>query len=334
MSRHILTKLFAFIVVILSVWCVYAVPLVQNVTAKQRFPWNGLVDITCTVTGIDGTTNGFEFSLATVIPDSGDVRKVLHYWVLQGGVRYGDCSAHTNGNYRLLWDAQADLGQVIYSNLVVRVTLLGKRDKVQLWEGGPYWAVMNIGAEMPWESGYYFWWGDTVGYKREGEAWVASDGSSMNFSFDSSNTPSYGNIDAQQSEGWMTADRVLVPWHDAAQVQWGCWWRMPTSQELDDLNNNCDWTYTTTNGVFGYVVRGRGNYASTSIFLPCAGYGSGTSLASGLRSGGFYWASTSIGDAYSHYLYFDSGCIDTHGYSFKSYRYFGCCVRPVQGFTK
>ena len=63
---------------------------------------------------------------------------------------------------------------------------------VQLWKDGPYWAETNIGAENPWDYGYYFWWGDTIGYKRENGAWVASDGSSSNFSFDMANTPTYG----------------------------------------------------------------------------------------------------------------------------------------------
>ena len=63
---------------------------------------------------------------------------------------------------------------------------------VQLWEGGPYWADRNIGAENPWDYGYYFWWGDTVGYKFENGVWMASDGSSQNFSFDETNTPTYG----------------------------------------------------------------------------------------------------------------------------------------------
>ena len=40
--------------------------------------------------------------------------------------------------------------------------------KVQLWAGGPYWAETNVGAEEPWEYGFYFWWGDTVGYRRVG----------------------------------------------------------------------------------------------------------------------------------------------------------------------
>ena len=30
---------------------------VTDVAAKQRYPWNGLVDITCKVTGIDGETS-------------------------------------------------------------------------------------------------------------------------------------------------------------------------------------------------------------------------------------------------------------------------------------
>ena len=50
-----------------------ATPTVSNVTAKQRFPWNGLVDIFCTVSGIDGTTNGLKFVVAAVMPDSSDV---------------------------------------------------------------------------------------------------------------------------------------------------------------------------------------------------------------------------------------------------------------------
>ncbi len=37
---------------------------------------------------------------------------------------------------------------------------------VQLWVNGPYWAECNVGAITPEEYGYYFWWGDTVGYKR------------------------------------------------------------------------------------------------------------------------------------------------------------------------
>ncbi len=226
--------------------------------------------------------------------------------------------------------------------------------KVQLWQGGPYWADTNIGAEKPEDYGFYFWWGDTVGYKREGDAWVACDGSSSDFEFDEKHTPTCGkSLSTLKSEGWVVGGQekksllksllgklfairrensVLTTKHDAAQVYWGGEWRMPTNQELKDLCNKCDWTWTTMNGVNGYVVRGRGNYASASIFLPCAGYGPGASLGHA-GSTGTYWASvphSDYSDSEAWDLGFNSG---SHSVSYY-YRYFGQSVRPVQGFAK
>ena len=307
---------------------------VKDVKCVQRYPWNGLVDITCKVTGIEGETNGLKFAVAAVMPDTGNTRNVSHFWVVQGGTNSADREVHVNGKYQLLWDARADLGQVIYTNMVVRVNF-DAHEKVQLWENGPYWATTNIGAEEPWEYGYYFWWGDTVGYRRENNAWVASDGSSSNFSFGSSNTPTYNkSVSTLQSEGWIVSQdgtNVLAPEHDAAQMQWGGGWRMPTYQELYDLcYNKCDWTWTTMNGVNGYVVRGRGDYSSNSIFLPCAGYGFGTSLYSA-GSSGYYWSSVPYsGSNYAWSLYFYSGRHSTD----YCYRYVGFSVRPVEGLTK
>jgi hypothetical protein len=205
-------------------------------------------------------------------------------------------------------------------------------DKVQLWEGGPYWATTNIGAEKPEDYGYYFWWGDTIGYKREDDKWVASDGSNSNFSFQSSNTTYGKSVSTLQSEGWITSDSVLAPEHDAAKKHWGGDWRMPTKQEFDDLNSKCDWTWTTINGVNGYIVRGRGDYASRSIFLPCDGYGDWTSLYQA-GSNGYYWSSVPYSGNYNCEalgLGFDSGTLSTSYYT----RYYGWSVRPLQGFTK
>ncbi len=204
-------------------------------------------------------------------------------------------------------------------------------NKVQLWEGGPYWATTNIGAENPEDYGYYFWWGDVVGYKWENNAWVTSDGSSANFSFEGENTPTYGvHTDTLRSNGWITAENVLVSEYDAAHVHWGGDWRMPTEQELDDLNSNCDWTWTTENGVNGYLVRGRGDYASNSIFLPCAGVGNGNSLNSA-GSYGTYWSSVPR-PVYSYAWYHGFDAND-HGTDYDE-RYSGRSVRPVQGSTR
>jgi hypothetical protein len=174
-----------------------------------------------------------------------------------------------------------------------------------------------------------------VGYRREGDAWVASDGSSQNFQFSGdpiSQQTSGKSTATLQNEGWTTSAGVLAPAHDAAQVQWGGGWRMPTYQELYDLcYTYCDWTWTTTNGVNGYVVRGRDGYASASIFLPAAGYGYGTSLDNA-GSFGFYWSSVPDSDSiYSWRLFFYSGRRDVDYYDG---RHDGQSVRPVQGFTE
>ena len=83
----------------------------------------------------------------------------------------------------------------------------------------------------------------------------------------------------------------------------------------------------------GYVVQGRGAYASKWIFLPAAGYVNGTSLTNA-GSNGYYWSSVPDSGSYvsrAWYLYFDSGKRSTSdGYR----RGYGRSVRPVQGFTK
>ncbi len=124
---------------------------------------------------------------------------------------------------------------------------------------------------------------------------------------------------------------TLAPEHDAARAHWGGGWRMPTYQELSDLRSNCDWAWTTQGGVNGYVVSGRGDYASVSIFLPCAGDGYGASLSNS-GSNGLYWSSVPYSDSYgsSWYLGFGSG---GHG-TYNSFRLSGQSVRPVQGFAE
>ena len=309
-----------------------ATPTVSNVTAKQRYPWNGMVDITCKVSGISGTTEPLKLVVAAV--NSGNVHDISKFWVVRNGTNSTDRKVHTNGTYHIVWDSKVDFDNQICSNMVMRVNLVD-HDKVQLWANGPYWATTNIGAKEPWEYGYYFWWGDTVGYKRVNDAWVASDGSSSNFSFVSGNAPTYyKSIATLKNEGWIMTGSVLTPAHDAAHVHWGGNWRMPTKQELSDLNSKCDWTWTVQNGVQGYVVKGTGAYASASIFLPCTGDGTGTSL-SDAGSRGYYCSS--VPDSGSNYGYgysawglgFDSSYHNT----INCHRDYGQSVRPVQGFT-
>ena len=258
--------------------------------------------------------------------DEGDLLSISNY-----GIRFTwQVSGLKTGKIKLMRVQSEKLAMDVPSKIDMMPVIV-ERNKVQLWEGGPYWADRNIGAENPWDYGYYFWWGDTVGYKRVNDIWVASDGSTSNFSFEPNNTPTDGkNIGTLRNEGWITSDNVFALEHDAARVQWGGGWRMPTMQELSDLGNKCDWTWTTLKGVNGYEVRGRGDFASNSIFLPAAGYGGGTSLYDA-SSHGYYWSSV----PYSSYS--NSWDLDFHSSDHGTYddsRNSGFAVRPVQGFTK
>lgn len=324
----VVKSVFCFAVIMMAME-IFAAPYVTNVVAKQRYPW-GIVDISCEVKGIEEKDKGLEFTVDAVSSNSGVTNKASHVYFR--GEKTSGLEVTTNGIYRFVWDANKDISPGRNKDIVVRVSL--RETMVQLWEDGPYWALKNIGANEPWEAGYYFWWGDTVGYKRENNKWVASDGSNLDFSFTEDNTPTCNkSISTLQNEGWITSDGVLALEHDAAQVEWGGDWRMPTKQEFDDLKNNCDWLLTTMNGVKGYIIRGRGDYASASIFLPRAGYGSGTSL-SNAGSNGYYWSSVpSVSNSGGYFawninLSYPSPFLN--GYS----RFLGHSVRPLQVFAK
>ena len=317
------------IIAVTAIEFVSAAPEVTDITAKQRYPWNGLVDITCKVSGIEADAGGYEFAVVAVNKDTGKEYAVSTFSIQHNGEEVPDVCA--NGDYSLLWNAREDMGQVVIERMTVRITfeaLAVSVGKVQLWEGGPYWADRNIGAKKPEDSGLYFWWGDTKGHR------PAEDGTfSFNCWVDNSAIFTCGKGgDELLSAGWWTSNFVLAPDHDAAHVKWGGSWRMPTEGELDELNKKCDWTWVTQNGVNGCVVRGRGDYSSASIFLPAAGFGQQSHLSGG-GSFGLYWSSDAAGDLYynaAEGLILDHISWDFSHYKSGSGRYNAASIRPVQ----
>ena len=110
---------------------------------------------------------------------------------------------------------------------------------------------------------------------------------------------------------------------DAATARLGVNWRMPTKAEFDELLNNCTATFTTSNGINGYLFTGpNGN----SIFLPMAGGRDGEGLLSGGESG-FYWLSSLYSDDTDYAWGF---LIDSESrYATSYYRMYGQTIRPV-----
>ena len=181
---------------------------------------------------------------------------------------------------------------------------------------GLLWATCNVGADKPEDYGNYFAWGETAVkdyYSLSTYKWCNGDWD--NLMLTRYNTDSYyGTVDNRT---------ILELADDAAHVNWGGDWRMPTREEMNELKNNCTWTWTTQGGNNGYRVTGSNG---SSIFLPAAGcYYNGGLYGAGFH--GYYWSSSLYTGRPNgaYYLYFDSGDVDMDYYG----RYCGHSVRPV-----
>ena len=179
---------------------------------------------------------------------------------------------------------------------------------------GLKWASMNVGATKPEEYGEYFAWGETQ--PKSNYAW-----STYMWCNGSFNTLTKYNTDS--SYGTVDNKTVLDPEDDAAHVNWGGSWRMPTDDEWTELRTKCTWTWTTQNGVNGRLVTGPNG---KRIFLPAAGYRCDTRFIDA-GSNGRYWSSSLCTDDphCASNVFFNSDRVDWNG----SGRFYGFSVRPV-----
>ena len=149
---------------------------------------------------------------------------------------------------------------------------------------GTKWATCNVGASTPEEAGYFFAWGEVA--VKEDYSWAtykwSVNGSDSNFS----KYPKGNN-------------GILEPADDAAHVWWGGSWRMPTSEDAQELLDNCQKVMVTQNDKKGLRLTGpNGN----TLFLPASGYYDGKTLTNGVNRG-YYWLSDQVkGDTRAYNL--------------------------------
>ena len=147
------------------------------------------------------------------------------------------------------------------------------------------WASCNVGASSPEDFGAYFAWGETdekTEYSNDSYTWH-DDPQAEN---ESGNIISYPITKYDGKDGRIQLERS----DDAACINWGSHFRMPTKNEWEELRDNCDWVWTTLHNVKGYLIKSRKN--TNTIFLPAAGSKDKYSTNNNFAGEGYYLSST------------------------------------------
>lgn len=173
------------------------------------------------------------------------------------------------------------------------------------------WAVHNLGASSPEETGNYYMWGETT---PAGSCWwwyySLYRGDSSSYLDDSKFYTPYTNISGTG--------------YDAARKEMGGQWRMPSRAELYTLCINCDLKVDNYNGVKGIVVTGP---SGKSIFLPLSGEKKQEDIRYATLTATL-WSSNSYGKADAYYLNLRAAAVDEDNIGFQG-KYYGFPIRGV-----
>lgn len=251
--------------------------------------------------------------------------------------------------YESLADLNND-GEVNAADVVMQVDAIMKADELSKNKAptnveaidlglpkGTMWANMNIGAESPEDSGLYFAWGEAVGYTNDTSDGRLFDWASYKWMNEGQSTGAQVNkyqiADGHTADCWYNSmaefigdgKTMLDLEDDAAYVNWGTNWHMPTYLDFRELFENTTYKWTTLNGVNGLMLTSKIN--GNSIFLPAAGDRHRSGIYD-LSDYGCYWSSSlhDFDSSSASFLIFNS--VSTNPNSIAG-RFYGFTVRPV-----
>lgn len=222
-----------------------------------------------------------------------------------------------SGDYywKSLGDIQLEAGKnqtlyVIAAKIPPYNGTIGGHEYVEMGHGFK-WATCNIGATNPQDVGSYFAWGETepkATYTEDNYKWLKD-----------------GVLTRYTGSDY---DRLL-PEDDAATVNWGTPWRIPTLEECEILMNRDEytleyfWNYNNT-GVEGWLVTCKIEpYVGNYVFFPATSYYGATSWNTRY---GFFWTTTLLDDrnwAWTNFFF------SVTNRDFELKRYIGSSVRAV-----
>ena len=167
------------------------------------------------------------------------------------------------------------------------------------------WAPYNVGATSETDYGDYFAWGEVT--PKTTYSW-------SNYKWCNGTETTLTKYNTDSSRGTVDNKTVLDLEDDAAYVNMGSQWRMPTQAEFQELldNTTVEWvTNFNDSGINGTKFTNKSD-ASKYIFLPAAGYFYLASFNGAGNLGNFWSSSLYASD--THYVWalgFSSGNIET-----------------------
>lgn len=183
------------------------------------------------------------------------------------------------------------------------------------------WRGWNVGADNPFKEGDYYACGETS--PKDDYSWFT-----YKFRI-SGNGPGDLIVSKYATGEFYTGGNednktLLEKEDDAASVNLGGTWRIPTLKEWEELETQCTKTNIVINGVKGYLITSNVNgYKGNCIFIRTVGVYKGKTKENSTSS--MHWAA----DIYNYYMGRTFGPSDGNWVTSGPYRCWGYPVRPV-----
>lgn len=255
----------------------------------------------------------------------------------------------------------ADYGRVLLNDLNIFLKDFSPYKKIDLGlPSGTLWADRNIGASNIYDYGKLFQWGDTTPYDVPLQTEGSIDGGQKAFSWDDYKWNPSGDGSTLTKYNDTDGKVILDLEDDAAYVNIGNKWKMPTNEQISELfngttqelyakltddsesvkvangtynidNGNVSWTYI--DGYSSSIIAGKLSYMklisktnSNFLIIPSSvNCGGGNFIAASY--GGQFWSSSIYSSNLRSGWYGNFGS-DYYGVNSR-FRYVGICVRGV-----
>lgn len=257
-----------------------------------------------------------------------EVRGVKNYWVYRSDCPYEgfvqvannvydnywiDTNPLKGGNYYIVYAfRKLEKSEASTVTDVVCVTANEEHEYVDLGlPSGTLWATCNVGANHPEERGDHFAWGETNSFEsgkgsctQSTYKWIEHEWPYIWLTKYNS-SPNYGNI--------VDDKNVLDLVDDAAYVNWGKDWCMPSKEQFEELLDSnytiiTSYSHPINQGkgyINGWLIKSKMN--GNSIFLPPGGTINNMTFSLDFTDLGWFWTN------YSR-VHWDAVSVHMHNY--------------------